>query len=313
MANTMTRVLGIGSWDRSGSTILARVLGASPAVVSVGEINNLWDRGVDCDMQCGCGNSFSACEFWSAVMARAFPSDDELLEEAVEFSRGASNHSLLATWIWRKHPRGLDRYVQALDRLYGAIKEVSGAELIVDSSKTPWHLYAASRAVDQFSLVHLVRDPRGVVYSHKKVMEYEPGTDIAYMNRKGVGFTTAGWIYRNLIISGIWRSTRKRMVVSYEQFTSQPEEAAKKILAFSGLPNAVTPFETAPVITLGADHSVSGNPVRFQTGQVTVELDDEWKTRLDRDARLLVGGATAPFLASYRRAARAALERDSEQ
>ena len=39
------RVLYIGGWGRSGSTLLDRVLGQVPGVVSLGEVRELWQRG----------------------------------------------------------------------------------------------------------------------------------------------------------------------------------------------------------------------------------------------------------------------------
>src|SRR6185503_9310507 len=53
--------------------------------------------------------------------------------------------------------------------LYAAIRVVSGAATVVDSSKLPSHAMILRRVrVVDLSLVHLVRDSRGVAYSWQK-------------------------------------------------------------------------------------------------------------------------------------------------
>lgn len=307
----MSRVLGIGSWDRSGSSILARILGSSAGVISVGEINNLWSRGVTANLRCGCGRSFADCVFWSETMSRAFSDQRgaELLGHAVSFASGASNQRLLKMVLTRGSDQGFDQYVEALERLYPAILAASGDSLVVDSSKIPWHLAAASRAAHVFQLVHLVRDPRGVVYSHKKVVSYEPGDEAMTMTQHGAGFTTAGWIYRNLVISGLWRSPERRKIVSYEQFSATPREVIEEILKFAGQPASELPFLDRSTISLPTEHSVSGNPVRFRNGDVVIDVDSEWQDGLEKSTRFAVGAATAPMRIQYqRRAARSLAE-----
>lgn len=300
----MTAVIGVGSWDRSGSSIVARIIGSADGVVSVGEINNLWERGVVADLPCGCGNRFSNCRFWGEVMPRAFSGTEgqAILESAMAFASQASNQQLLRGRLTNRKNPGYQAYVSALRRIYEAIAAASGADLIVDSSKIPWHLDAASEAADRFHLVHLIRDPRGVVYSQKKVLKYQPDDD-RLMDRHGVGFTTTGWIYRNLLFSALWRSTDTRIIVSYEQFSRNPQSVVEDILRFSGHPPEGLPFTDRSTIALPTEHSVSGNPVRFHTGSIEVDLDDEWKTRLEKPTQYLVGTVTAPLRLSYEKRA----------
>ena len=46
MSATPLRVLYVGSWSRSGSTLLDLMLGQVPGFVSVGELRFLWQRGL---------------------------------------------------------------------------------------------------------------------------------------------------------------------------------------------------------------------------------------------------------------------------
>ena len=67
-----TSVGYLGGLGRSGTTLLARLLGELRGVCSVGEICHLWERGVRDDERCGCGEQFHDCEFWAAVGKTAF-------------------------------------------------------------------------------------------------------------------------------------------------------------------------------------------------------------------------------------------------
>lgn len=300
----MSGVLGIGSWDRSGSSIVGRALGSCAGVVSVGEINNLWERGVKSNLRCGCGFPFAECEFWSETMDRAF-SDKEgsrLLEAAAEFAETATNHKLLKPKFRKTVNTDEELYIEALRRLYAAALHTSGASLVVDSSKNPWHLNAASRAASRFKLIHLVRDPRGVVYSHSKVVKYDPGHD-EIMSRDGAAFTTAGWIYRNLMLKRLWHSD-DRLIVGYERFAANPRLAIEEILRFADHPVGDLSFIHGSAMDLATEHSVSGNPVRFSKGSIDIVVDDEWRTDLSNWTKLWVGAATAPLRASYGRKTR---------
>src|SRR5690349_13356603 len=69
-ANT-SQVLYIAGEGRSGSTVLAALLGTYENYVSVGEIRGVW-RAVETDELCGCGLQFSQCPFWTEVGRDAF-------------------------------------------------------------------------------------------------------------------------------------------------------------------------------------------------------------------------------------------------
>ena len=65
-------VLYIAGWGRSGSTIMVNILGQLPGFAHVGEISNVWTRGVLENNPCGCGTPFGECATWSSIFARAF-------------------------------------------------------------------------------------------------------------------------------------------------------------------------------------------------------------------------------------------------
>ena len=57
MTRPDVRVAYIAGAGRSGSTLLAMMLGTLPGWVSVGELRHLWARGVEENQLCGCGDT----------------------------------------------------------------------------------------------------------------------------------------------------------------------------------------------------------------------------------------------------------------
>ena len=72
-ADRLKVVLFTGA-GRSGSTLVASLLGELPGFVSVGEATSYMLRGAgraDDSMTCGCGMAVGDCPFWSRVMRRS--------------------------------------------------------------------------------------------------------------------------------------------------------------------------------------------------------------------------------------------------
>ena len=132
------RVLYMGGTGRSGSTLLARILDRVDGVFAAGELRYVWQRGVLEDRLCGCGEPFSACPFWTEVMDRAFGGRDavdahEVIAEQRALTRLRQVPRILTTG-GRAAPGA---YLRVLSALYRAVADVSGCELVVDSSKLP--------------------------------------------------------------------------------------------------------------------------------------------------------------------------------
>ncbi len=96
--------------------------------------------------RCGCGATFSECSFWSDVGARAFGGFDTLdigdvldLKASVDEWERVGILALEAA-SGRRSPH-TERYLDLLRSLYRAAAEVSGCDVIVDSSKDVSHGY----------------------------------------------------------------------------------------------------------------------------------------------------------------------------
>ena len=52
-------------------------------------------------------------------------------------------------------------------------------------------------------------------------------------------------------------------------------------------------------ISLSVDHTVSGNPSRFRTGNIELRPDEEWKAKMRGVDKNVVTALTAPLLLKY--------------
>lgn len=295
------KVVVIGAWDRSGSTILANLLGTADGIVSVGEVNNLWQRGAADDRPCGCGEPFSRCEFWRPVMSEAFGDRSTRLVETTAAHDRLGNLTMLLGGITGRSQRDIARYAEGLGRLYRAIAARSGAAVIVDSAKKPWHLAIAATLPEvEVYVLHLVRDPRGVVHSLRKTASYDLDvTRPRQLDRIGTTFTALGWRYRNLLLAAGGRRHPRYRRLHYEQFAAAPRREVSEILKWLGQRDDALAVNDDGTVSLPVNHSVSGNPVRFRRGVTPIAVDDEWRTGLGMGRRLLVDTLTWPMLTRY--------------
>jgi UDP-N-acetylglucosamine transferase subunit ALG13 len=297
------RVLYIGGWGRSGSTLLDRLLGQLPGFFSVGEMRDVWLRGVIENRRCGCGESFHDCPFWSEVGEVAFGGWDRGHAERLRRLRLRYDRPwmppLLA--LRRVHTPGLGRYVEATGRLYRAIREVSKSEVIVDSTKIPSYALLLGRVpgVD-LRFVHLVRDSRGVIHSWNKSIERTDATGRPdRMIRYGSASASGRYLLYNWTAGSMRRSTMPYLFERYEDLVADPVGRLSRIVRFAGEEPEQFDFIEGRTAILRPNHSIDGNPMRFSTGALTIRPDDAWRDHMDRVDRKVVTTITGPLLHRY--------------
>lgn len=283
--NKKIKVLYIAGWGRSGSTLVGNILGSLPGFFHAGEVVYFWDRGVQANDLCACGNTFASCETWRAITRVGWP--DGVEQAAGSFQARVRDLERLKT---TQLVRGLfhardeffsQEFLQAWYKVYRAIADTTGCQVIVDGSKIPAFALAVSQVPDvELLVLHLVRDPRANAYSWTREMRYMP--DGRFMTRINVLNSSLKWFFHNLAIQFFFGGRRNSYYrMRYEDFTAQPAQSlqmALLALGFSGAPlESVIQGQVAGV-TL--QHALSGNPVRFQHGPVEIKNDREWQTQL---------------------------------
>jgi UDP-N-acetylglucosamine transferase subunit ALG13 len=297
------RVLYIGGWGRSGSTLVDRLLGQVPGCFSVGEMRDIWLRGVLENRRCGCGEPFHECVFWTKVGDVAFGGWDRRHAEELHHLRMRYDRPWMPPLLVlrRAHAPGLDRYVDVTARLYRAIRDVSWADVIVDSTKIPSYalLLARIRGVD-LRFLHLVRDSRGVVHSwNKSVLRPDATTRPDRMIRYGTASASGRYLLYNSTAGALRVSRIPYRLERYEDIVRDPRAGLRRILDFAGLRGAGLDFLEGDTAMLVPNHSVDGNPMRFAQGPLSIRADEEWRSRLDERDRRVVSAITGPLLRRY--------------
>ena len=272
----MTRLVYIGGFGQSGSTLFESLLTASADVVACGEIANGFEGRTGRELKCSCGKLAKDCPVWGV------------------FARG-SNASL-------NH----DALVLAL------LEHVNGKyAILVDSSKTAWGSIAAPFRLrrllgPRYFLLHLVRDPRAVCWSAIrlpliKTRRKTPPTPIERALARPVPRcfrTAAGWWVANLACELFgWLYPSQYLRLFYEDIATAPRETLNEVFA-SAAPDLPGRFAEPEVA--GNRHQIYGNRMRRkQLRFADVRRDDGWKSEMAPAYRRLAGALSWPLRARY--------------
>jgi hypothetical protein len=299
------RVLYIGGCTRSGSTLVDRALGSVSGFTSTGEFALLTTQALPENRLCGCGQRFLDCQFWQRVGERAFggwdsPEVRELSTLHRQLTRNRQVPLVLAAGALPAVRRRLRRYRELLSMVYTAVSEVSGAEVIVDSTKAPAYALVL-RGVPGLDvrLMHLVRDSRGTAYSSGKRFTVKDSVDrTVWKHRYPPLVITLRWLLYHQIFSVLDARDSGGLVVRYEDFVRNPRRSLREIARFAGRDTSDDElrFATRDAIELAPSHTIAGNDMRFDTGPVPLREDDEWKRSLRAGSRRLVTAMSWPLL-----------------
>jgi hypothetical protein len=296
------KVVYIAGAGRSGSTLLDNILGQIEGFFTVGELR-LWARRFLSKSPCGCGKPLRNCRTWGAIFDSAFGAG---VENAAREMSGQIHTLPLQMVLGQRPDRSATRdYLARLEKLYGAIAAATGARVIVDSSKFPPYGYALGRLPSvELHVVHLVRDPRAVAYSWQRQKNRRAGTalgdDPLFRRQSDPVRSTLKWAMSNLMTEYFWKDSYERyLMLRYEDFIENPLLSIEKILNLTGEKDLSLPVINKSQLEVMENHTVSGNPVRFSSGTVTLRVDDEWRSQIRRSHRLTVELLAWPLLVRY--------------
>jgi hypothetical protein len=303
MAAKPLTILYIAGFGHSGSTLLDLLAGSLPGAVSCGELNTFWPRAWRGDKRCGCGATLRECPFWSQVIeGLAAPRETS---EAISARRREqrlvrmrNTPALLLPALFRgRARRELARTVALRGSLYGEIARVSGATVVVDSSKSIGYGLLLRRLPGvEVRFLHLVRDAHGPAYSYLRrrppEQTLEPGTPRPVPPAR----TAARWMLSQVRAALLLRAAGPYLRIRYEDLCRDPASVIARVAAFAGTtaegfsPGAVVPSHV---------HTSGGNHMRFATSPLTVRFDEAWRRDLPAGARRAVTAITLPLLVVY--------------
>ncbi len=262
----MTKLVYIGGYGHSGSTLLEYLLAASPKTVACGEVASvLRDR--DRKGRCTCRREIKECPVWGPLFASPDTLDGMRHED-------------------------LSRALLAQDRDTHAI--------LIDSTKTAWSaaivpFRLAAMLGRDFTLVHLVRDPRAVAWSAVKKAGRR-GTNSRMPLRSASA--ALGWWVANLGCELFASRYPDRYVrIRYEDLSRAPRDEMQDLFA-KLVPGAVWPAEA--IGRSDNRHQLYGNRMRGTALSLAeVREDAAWQRDMPRLYRSLVSLLTAPLRWRY--------------
>lgn len=293
MSEQLTKVLFIGGYGRSGSTILDLLLDRVPGITAVGEFRHLFGRALGDNELCSCGQPIQKCSYWNKIITEAFPDgyNREQIQQAVKACNAIIRTPqliwpALSTPSLRKQAK---IYHDAFSAVYKAVAKVSGASVIVDSSKYPMHgLFMQSTPGIDMNTMLLVRDPRAVAYSWQRYrIRPEVHWETREMPRHGVIRSALAWDMSNDLTKLIDKEKHKFRLQRYEDFINEPLRTIQDIASFAlGKDTRVSSaiFEQQP----HTPHTIAGNPIRIGSSRITVKADSEWEKQLGTLKKTLV-------------------------
>ena len=261
---------------------------------------------------CSCGQPFRSCPFWSAVGDRAFggwsaaPVDRaDQLRRRVERNR---NLLQLATGRGPGTFRAeLVEYAGLMDRVFRAVRDVSGCAVVLDNSKLPSTAYLRryQPGVD-LRLVHLVRSSYGVAHSWAKEFERhdtltEDPAGPTMMRTFSPRTSSLEWGSYNFALRRLAGLGVPTALVRYEDFIADPRAQLTRIAGLIDLPLGPDSLDFVGdgTVDLAPDHSVWGNPMRLRNGPQTLRVDDAWRTAMAPRTRATVTALSLPGLVRY--------------
>ncbi len=280
-------IVTLFSAGHSGSTLLSLMIGAHSAAMYTGELHALpsW---IHYNRICGCGTVVKECSFWKEINRAHYQ------QHGVDFFKLPKSLKIYETFdrtkgrkILRKLVRGLSFYtitkpqyypLDALTKiywssivkntfsLYNTISTVSGASVLVDSTKSYIRSHQMYRhSPEKIKIVFLIRDGRAVCHS--------------YQRRGVLRFEDAAKIWKKTYMRGQLTQkkipTENKLMIKYEDLCTHPSRCSAEICNFLKIDHEKGMID----ISKGISHSIAGNDMKWNNSS-RIQLNEKWKRDL---------------------------------
>lgn len=287
MNDTKFKILYIAGLGRSGSTFLAKLLGEVKGFINVGEAARYFLNTslISEDIPCSCGSRVSDCLFWKKISIDIDRGFEDVVKNVFRLKYLPLLMSPIQSNSFRKRTENL---LVILKKLYTSIAEETGGDVIVDSSKHPTIAYGLAKIPEiELYVVHLVRDPRGVVYSWSKPKEYLPAFSPPIVVPRWIAFNSASELLRIY--------ARRYLLIRYEDFIHNPKDTLGQIISHVTEKTPDIDFLQGTKARVNLQHALAGNPDKRRLGILHIKKDTWY---LPWYVRLFVSVMTYPL--SYR-------------
>ena len=302
MNKAKLKVLYIAGFERSGSTILNRVLGQIDGFIAWGELRDIWQHGIAENRRCTCENLFADCPAWQEILKTAFDDFKKLnITEITRLQKNTRSLVLPHYFGWLKDEVFKSKtgsYLNILELLYQAIQIETNGKVIIDSTKASWYGYVLNLlpAVDLY-VVHIIRNPQGICYSLER-RKQSGELECQWYNPVHASLS---WMAKNYSVEMLLNRDKTRYLrIRYEDFMNNPTDTVKLILNLIQEADSQLPFKDSSTVKMGLDHLFTGSPSsRATVGSVKLKLDEKWKTRLKLLDKTTISSLTLPLSKRY--------------
>ena len=268
------RLLYVAGANRSGSTLLEVLLAQHPDVLSAGELFNAARALRDPGEPCTCGARLGACPLWGPVAAdlQALARTRGMtIKDLAKALRRIEGIGALADHLRGRAPAGDVELYTAVQRLVldRVWRTRPAARVLVDPSKSERGAAARPLALQSslgidVCVVHLVRDPRGIVSSARRGTNK---TIVRGEERRRVSgpLALASWLQVNRAVEKIvdCLGPGRALRVRFEDLVTRPADTLGAICAFAGLDPAPALAGLASPELRAPEHMIAGNRLRF--------------------------------------------------
>jgi hypothetical protein len=295
-ATGLPEIIYIGGYGRSGSTILGMLLGVNGGMFNPGEFRQVfidWLRQNtrNSDPRCSCGERLEDCAFWSPIFQRLMAEVPGLtVQEALVVTDRVEGIQTLGWYITRPDHPISQRYAAIWRTLAFGVAEASRARILIDLSKTSRAAALRPLALHRLAglnirFIHLVRDPRAVMWSvihrYKKSLHGHPLRRWLLAERALFGWTTSNL---NAHLTGFGKDM-PRYRLRFEDLSCDPLPALERLgreldLDVTGSLEAVAQHRC-----ISGEHIGCAGRIKYDRQVTFVPQPEAWRTGLPRRAR----------------------------
>lgn len=287
----MKTLIYIISSPRSGSTLLANILGNSSNIFNVGEltsingfINNNSRQAIAFNGLCSCGAPFKKCNFWKPILNKT-TIDLGINKKEIDTKINMSTDFKLRYIFLRRYLRKLtskvskskqvERSAKHTFSILDQVTEASHCDVVVDSSKNLLNLISYSHYLPKdwdLKIIFIKRSPGATAYSVRKA-----GIRLKLSKYYSYFLNLIKSIHFNNVVK-LYLKSVSHLNIYHEDLCLKFPETQKAILDY--LDNEAIKF-----LDLNANdrirHDIGGSvSINKLNREIILKLDSSWKKEL---------------------------------
>lgn len=243
------KIIYIAGYGRSGSSIIALILGQHKNIISLGEIGVIFSA-LKHKRICTCGQKLDDCEYWGKLIKNnEYRKKTNIILNKLE--NPYLNVRIVIDYIFKK----------------------TNSEFLVDSTKTSWrNLSRPLRLIlsgYDVHIIHLKRSQESVIYSAKKGKNSDLESNLSVNNRFSNLRTIVSYqISNTLTVFYKMINPKKYFFINYEDLLDEPIQSFLKLSDFLNIDLSELDGYIKGKWPLKTSHEINGNRLLRQKNDI---------------------------------------------